>query len=275
MKQMKIFKNKESLNIEISSIKALSFVPTMGGLHNGHKYLIKKAIERTKKVLVSIYVNRKQFNSKKDFNNYRRDVRKDLILLKKLKVDYVYLPSKKDIFSFKTKNEIYKSQFSKKLCGKFRKKHFNGVLNVVNRFLEIISPKYIFLGKKDFQQLHLIKMHIKKRKINTVVVACKTIRDKNGLAYSSRNYSLSKKEREIGSKIYHFLIKQKKIICKTKPFKLNLSKISNNIKKLGIKKIDYIDCLNLHSLQKPTNSKMKFNIFVAYYFKTTRLIDNF
>ena len=147
---MQIFKDKKALQKKIFKIKNLSFVPTMGSLHKGHERLIKIARKRFKKVIVSIYVNPKQFNSREDFRTYPRNVRKDINILKRLKVDYLYMPNYKDIFHFKPKNKIFLHSFSKKLCGKTRKGHFKGVLNVINRFLDIIKPKYILLGKKIF-----------------------------------------------------------------------------------------------------------------------------
>ena len=271
---MKIFKDKLVLYNEISGIGNLCFVPTMGGLHNGHKSLIEKAKRFSKKVIVSIYINPKQFNSKSDFKKYPKIKNKDLLLLKKLKVNYLYLPDYNDIFLFKVKNKIYKDKISKKLCGKFRKKHFIGVLNVVNRFLEIIKPKYIFLGKKDFQQLFLIKKHIKKRKIGTKVIPCKTIREKNGIACSSRNINLSKNEKLIASKIYHFLKKEKKLIKNKKILKLRTGIIKKEILKYGVKKIDYIEYLDTINLQKIKKPNVKFNIFIAYHLGNIRLIDN-
>ena len=175
---MKIFKNKLSLQKEISKDKCLSFVPTMGGLHKGHLYLIKKAKKKKCKICVSIFVNPTQFNKKNDFKNYPRNVKSDIKKLKKLRISYLYLPTYADIYSFKAKRNIYIDKFSKQLCGKFRKGHFAGVLNVVNRFLEIIKPKYIYLGLKDYQQLILIERHIIKNEIKTKVVRCKTIREK-------------------------------------------------------------------------------------------------
>ncbi len=109
-----------------------------------------------------------------------------------------------DIYSFKTNNKIYVDKFSKQLCGKFRKGHFEGVLNVVNRFLEIIKPKYIYLGLKDFQQLTLIESHLKKNKIATNVVACPTIRERNGIAMSSRNAKLNKNQVKIAEKVFKY-----------------------------------------------------------------------
>ncbi len=264
---MKIFRQKNLLQKNILEVKNLSFVPTMGGIHKGHIKMIKIAKKRFKKVLVTIYVNPKQFNSKNDFRSYPRNIKKDIYKLKKLKVDYLYLPSYRDIFSFKSKNQIYLHNFSKKLCGKYRKSHFKGVVNVVNRFLEILKPKYILLGKKDFQQLFLIKKHIEKNRINTRVVECNTVREKSGIACSSRNYNLNKKEVKNLSKIINFLKKNKKLMNRKKFIKI--------IKKFGVKKIDYIELLNLKTLKKPKDRKSKFNIFVAFYLGKTRLIDNF
>ena len=144
---MKIFKNKDTLQKEIANINNISFVPTMGGLHKGHISLIKRSKKFKGKTLVSIFVNPKQFNKKNDFINYPRNLKRDLDILKRFKVNYVFLPTTKEIFSYSVKNKIFLHKFSKKLCGKFRKGHFEGVLNIVNRFLEIINPKYIFLGQ--------------------------------------------------------------------------------------------------------------------------------
>ncbi len=271
---MKIFKDKKKLKKEILGLKNLSFVPTMGGLHAGHKYLIQRAKQKKAKVLVSIYVNPKQFNSKNDYIKYPKNINKDLKYLKKLKVNYVFIPSFNDIFLFKPKNKIYLDSFSSKLCGKFRRNHFKGVINVINRFLEILNPKYIFLGKKDLQQLYLIKKHILFNKIKTVIIPCNTIREKNGMACSSRNQNLSDKQKIIGSKIYSFLIKEK-ITNKGKIInKYYLDKIKNKIIQFGAKKIDYLEFLNANNPSVKKSSKKKSNFFIAYYLKNTRLIDN-
>ena len=169
----------------------------MGSLHKGHLKLIKMAKKKSNFVIVSIFINPKQFNSKRDFTTYPRTIKKDIELLKKLKVNCLFKPNYKDIFNFKTKKKVYIHPFSQKLCGKFRPGHFKGVVNVINRFLEIIKPKYIFLGKKDFQQLILIKKHIFKRKIKTIVIECNTIRFKKYLPFSSRNMNLTNDEKTL------------------------------------------------------------------------------
>ena len=211
---MKIFKDKHTLKKEILKTNGISFVPTMGGLHKGHISLIKQSKKSKFKTLVSIFVNPKQFNKKRDFISYPRNIKKDLKLLKKLKINYLYIPTFKDIYGFEPKKKVFLDKLSKKLCGRFRRGHFEGVLNVVNRFIEIINPKYIFLGKKDYQQLYLIKKHIKKRKIKTKIIECKTIRENNGIACSSRNLNLNKDQIKVASNVYYYLCKLKKKIKK-------------------------------------------------------------
>ena len=270
---MKIFQNKNNLIKEISKEKGLGFVPTMGALHKGHISLINKAKKESKKVLVSIYINRKQFNSQSDFKRYPRNLVKDIAILKKKKINYVYIPNNKDIYSFRTNTPIYLDKFSKKLCGKFRPAHFKSVVNVVNRFLEIIKPQEIYLGMKDFQQLALIKLHIIRNKIKTKVVACPTIRENNGLALSSRNNKLNKNQILNGGKIYNYLKdNKKKIIGKILNNKKN--EIINKLIQLGANKVDYVECVSLKKLKTCKNIKANFNIFVAYYMNDVRLIDN-
>ena len=270
---MKIFKSKHKLKEEISNIKNISFVPTMGGLHKGHISLIKKSQNFKGKTLVSIFVNPKQFNEKKDYLNYPRNLKKDLKILKHLNVDLIYLPNLKDIFSFQVKNKIFLDKFSNKLCGRSRKGHFKGVLNIVNRFLELIKPRYIFLGIKDFQQSYLISRHILKRKINTQVINCKTIREKNGIACSTRNNNLNKNQLKIASNVIKYLKNKKKLI-KKKLSNFKFVNIKKDLINLGVKKIDYVELYNLNTLKRPKGKREKFKIFIAFYLNKTRLIDN-
>ena len=270
---MKIFKDKHRLQKEIFKNKGISFVPTMGGLHKGHISLIKSSKRSGLKTLVSIYINPKQFNKKSDFSSYPKNTKKDIRLLKKLKVNYLYTPTFKDIYGFEPRLKVFLDKSSKKLCGKFRKGHFEGVLNVVNRFIEIIKPRYIFLGKKDYQQLYLIKKHIEKRKIKSKIIECKTIRENNGIACSSRNLNLSKSQMKIASNIFHYLSNLKKKLKKNYSlFKIN--KIKKDLIKLGANKIDYLENYNTKSFKKIKKPNKKYNLFFAYYIKKVRLIDN-
>ena len=272
---MKIIRQKKDFIKQINKINNISFIPTMGGLHQGHVSLIKEAKKKNKKILVSIFVNPKQFNTKNDFDTYPRNLTKDVKILKKMKVNYLYYPKYKEIFSFKTQHKVYLHSFSKKLCGKYRSGHFKGVLNVVNRFLELFTPKYIFLGKKDFQQLILIKNHIKKNKISTKVIACKTLRDRNLLPYSSRNFNLNKDDKLLASKVFKFLSNEKKNIKKKKIKKINFRLIKRKISNFGVKKIDYIEAINLDNYKIARKYNENFNIFSAFYIGKIRLIDNF
>jgi len=270
---MKIFKDKHSLQQEILKTKGISFVPTMGGLHKGHVSLIQKSKRSKLKTLVSIFVNPKQFNNKNDFRSYPKNIKEDIKLLKKLKINYLYIPTYKDIYGFKPKNKIYLDKSSKKLCGKFRKGHFEGVLNVVNRFIEIINPKYIYLGKKDYQQLYLIKKHINNKKIKSKIIECKTIRENNGIACSTRNSNLNINQIKAASNIFNYLSNLKKKI-KSNYNLFKISRIKNDLIKLGANKIDYLENYNLKNFRKIKKPNQKFNLFVAYYIKKTRLIDN-
>ena len=163
----------------------------MGGLHKGHLSLINKSNKLCKKTIVSIFLNPKQFNNIKDLKSYPRNIKKDLrILRKSKKVDFVYIPKFKDIYEDNKKSKIKLDKKDKILCAKFRKGHFEGVLDVMNRLTKIVNPNKIFMGEKDFQQIHLIKKFLKQR-FKAKIISCRTIRDKNKVALSSRNILLS------------------------------------------------------------------------------------
>ena len=184
--------------------KNLGFVPTMGAIHAGHISLIKKSKKECDKTVVSIFVNKPQFNRKSDFLNYPKRLKKDIAIIKKTKVDILFLPEDKEIYPNGKNRKVRIDKFHNKLCGKFRPGHFNAVVDVVDRFAKIINPYKIYLGEKDMQQLKLIKSFFAKKHPKIKIVECKTIREKNGLALSSRNFLLSEKQKLIGSKIYRF-----------------------------------------------------------------------
>ena len=269
---MKLFTNKKQLQTEIRKFNNISFVPTMGALHKGHESIIRKSVKESGKTIVSIFVNPKQFNNKRDLNTYPRDDKNDIKILKKLKVHYLYKPSYDDIYKFKTEKKIYLDRFSKELCGQFRKGHFRGVIDVINRFLEIIKPKIILLGKKDFQQLYLIKKHIKKNEIKTKVFPCKTIRDKHFIAYSSRLNKLNYVEKIKLIQVIKFLKRYKKNLL-SKKLKFNFNIIKKKVISMGVNKVDYIKLIDFKTLKKP--KKNKFNLFYAFYIGNVIIIDNF
>ena len=268
---MKIFLSKNKLIKFIQNEKDLGFVPTMGAIHRGHISLFKRSISQSKKTIVSIFINKQQFNRKSDFKKYPRVLKKDISVLKKLKVDYLYIPSNDQIYPRGPNKRINVGSFGKKLCGKFRPGHFEAVVDVIDRFIKIINPKRIYLGEKDMQQLKIIEHFIKKNYNKIKVIGCKTIREKNGIAYSSRNFLLSVTEKKIASKIYNFLDNKKNHLIDKK---ISFNDIKNKIFKLGAGKIDYIELLDINKLIRPYRKNIKYRIFIAYYLRTTRLIDN-
>ena len=271
--QMKLIKHITDLNKAVNIEKRLGFVPTMGSLHRGHEALIKESQKRCKKTIVTIFVNPTQFNNKKDFKNYPRNLNKDLRILKRLKVDYVYIPTVDQIFKERLP-KILLNKSQKILCAKFRKGHFEGVLDVLNRFVRIISPKSIFMGEKDFQQFFFVKNFIEKN-YKTKVYVCKTIRDSKMIALSSRNNLLNKIEFNTLGLISNKLINFKKIIYKNRK---QSKKIIDIIKKDLVKKfnvkIEYLECRNIINLSSNIQ-KRSFKLFVAFYLNNVRLIDNF
>ncbi len=268
---MIIFKSINTLAKEVNFKADIGFVPTMGSLHKGHISLINKSKEKCRRTIVSIFVNPSQFDKKKDYKNYPRSLNKDLLILKKLKVDYVLVPSIKNIFKTKKNMRIALNPKYKVLCAKFRPGHFEGVLGVINQLLKKIKSKYIFLGEKDFQQAFLISNFIKK-KFNTKVFICKTVRNKSLLPFSSRNANLEKKQiikasyvSKLINKLFNEIKKKYKNKDKIHYFK-NLIK-ANNID------LEYLEIRNKNNLSLKFNQK-NFKIFVAYYIKNVRLIDN-
>ena len=272
--QMKLIKQISDLNKAINTQKGLGFVPTMGGLHRGHESLIKISKKKCNKTLVTIFINPTQFNNKKDYKFYPRNLNADLKILKRLKVDYVYLPSVNQIFDDSDSAKISLNKSQKILCAKFRKSHFEGVLDVLNRFVKLISPKSIFMGEKDFQQFFLVKNFIEKN-YKTKVHLCKTIRSTDMIALSSRNSLLNKASLNKLRLITNKLLSLKKIIYSDKRASKKLILIFKKelIKKFKIK-IDYMECRNTVNLSTNINNK-SFKLFVAYYLNKVRLIDNF
>ena len=271
--QMKILLHNEILNKELRHFNDIGFIPTMGGIHKGHISLIRKSKKNCKKTIVSIFINPKQFNNKKDFKTYPNNIKKDLSILRKINgVDFVYIPKFNDVYNSKRKSKIIINKKDKILCAKYRKGHFEGVIDVMDKLTNIIKPKKIFMGKKDFQQLFLVKNYIEK-KYKTKVIGCKTIRDKNKLALSSRNYLLNNDSLNIATKITKRLFSIKNKIKKENDINKFLSKISKNLEKEFKIKIEYLEHryeLNL----KLSNKSHKSKIFLSYYLNGVRLIDN-
>ena len=269
---MIIIKSINKLKKEVNFKARIGFVPTMGSLHRGHLSLIESSKKRMEKTIVSIYVNPTQFNNKKDFIKYPRNIKKDIKLLKKMKVDYVFIPNFKDIYNKKNKKKFKISNSDKILCANYRKGHFEGVLGIINSLLKLIKAKYMFLGEKDYQQIYLIKKFIKK-KFKIKIISCKTIRNNNLVAYSSRNVHLNKNEIKKTSILINKIKKFYNLLKKDFTLISQLKFLRNDIKNYCTK-IEYLEIRNKINLSKKINKK-NFKIFVAFYIGNIRLIDNF
>ena len=192
---MKICKNIRSLKIELNKIqknKCLSLIPTMGYLHLGHLSLIKKAKKRKEFTVVSIFINPKQFGPKEDLDKYPVDIKNDIEKLKKLKVDLLFMPRKKEMFNYKISAYKYKPlKIENILCGRYRPHYFPGVADIIIRLFSIINPDKSYFGKKDYQQYIFIKILVKTLGFKSKVISSKSISEKSGLAMSSRNQYLT------------------------------------------------------------------------------------
>ena len=271
---MKIILNINNLRKIIKPFNDIGFIPTMGGIHKGHISLINKSIKFNKKTIVSIFVNPKQFNDIKDFKSYPFNIKNDLTILKKIKkLDFLYIPKFNDIYEDKKKSQIKIKKKDKILCAKYRKGHFEGVLDVMDRLTTLIKPKKIFMGKKDYQQLFLVKNFIEK-KFNTKVIGCKTIRNKNKLALSSRNFLLNKQELNDVEKISKKFLDLKNKIKNTNNINRFLQKSKKELESFFNIKIEYLENRNTKNLMV-SNKYQDSKIFISYYYKNIRFIDNF
>ena len=268
---MIIFKSINTLVKEVNFKANIGFVPTMGSLHKGHVSLINTCKKKCKKTIVTIFVNPSQFNNKNDYKNYPRNIHNDLLILKRLKVDYVLIPSIKNMFKTKKEMKIPILNKYKVLCAKFRPGHFEGVLGIINKFLKKIRSKYIFLGEKDFQQAYLIKNFIK-RKFKTKVYICETVRSKYELPFSSRNVRLYKEDLLKASKVSQAIKKLFFLIKKNFKNKDKITEIKKFIKSNNIN-LQYLEIRNKNNLSSNFNQN-NFKIFVAFFIKKIRLIDN-
>ena len=270
---MKIITSIFDLNKEIKDYKNIGFVPTMGGIHAGHISLIKASQNKKSKTIVSIFVNPTQFNKVDDFKKYPRNIQKDIAILEKLNVEYLFRPKTIDIYKFKAKKFNLRKK-DKILCAKHRNGHFEGVLNVMNRLMTFIKSKDLYMGEKDYQQLYLIKKFLSK-KFKVRINSCPTVRINNSIALSTRNRLLKKKSIIKCSEIALFL---KKLKYKSK---FKGSKLASDLPNYKIKlekkynvKIDYLEFRDEKNL-KLNNFKNKYRLFVAYYIDNVRLIDNY
>ncbi len=182
--------------------KSVGFVPTMGALHEGHLSLLQKSCKDNDFTVLSIFVNPTQFNKSDDLEKYPRTWAADLKLAADAGTDVVFYPSYLEIYPDNYAFSVNENDLSRLLCGASRAGHFQGVLTVVLKLINIISPNRVYMGEKDFQQLELIKQMVKALFLPTEIIACPTLRNSEGLALSSRNARLDPEYRKKASLIY-------------------------------------------------------------------------
>lgn len=183
----------------------IGFVPTMGALHEGHLDLVKASKGLADKTVVSIFVNPTQFGPGEDFSKYPRTLKQDLELLEKHGVDTAFIPNTAHVYPEGFQTYVHNKALAQELCGAFRPGHFEGVLTVVLRLFRIIRPTYAVFGKKDYQQLKLIEFMTRDFDLDLTIVPRETVREKDGLAMSSRNRYLSPEKRDVAARIFQSL----------------------------------------------------------------------
>jgi len=251
--------------------KTIAFVPTMGGLHDGHLSLVDMAKENADIVVVSIFVNPTQFGKNEDFDKYPNTFESDKKLLNEKGVDIIFIPNKDEVYPQGTDSDIEPGSIANILCGASRPGHFKGVVQVVNRLFNIVAPDVAVFGEKDYQQLLIIKRMVKKLNKDTTILSAPIMRESSGLAMSTRNQYLTDKQKHTAAKLYQTLTNIKDRYLLTDINRLQEFAIKELSKDF---KVDYFQLLDANNLNKITDNTSKIAILSAVYLGGVRLIDN-
>ncbi len=270
-----ILKTEELEQWRLNLKSDINFIPTMGNLHHGHKKLISRAKNSNLNTnLVSIFVNPLQFESKEDFKSYPKTIDKDIEIAFSTGADAIFIPNTVDIYPPNNKNISYlkaSEELSSALCGLKRVGHFDGVCTVVYRLLKLIQPRNLYLGEKDWQQLLIIKNLIEEKKLKINIISVPTLRDSDGVPYSSRNALLTKNEKNILKLFSNELKNAKEVFKKDKT--IDLKQLTKKIESKNIL-IEYLEHLHPYNLKKV---QLEDNISIlagAIKCGKTRLIDH-
>lgn len=256
--------------------KTIGFVPTMGALHHGHLSLVNRAHSETSCTVVSVFVNPTQFNDKKDLEKYPRTLGNDIQMLSSVQTDVLFVPTVEEVYpeGLDTNLDLDFGQLATVLEGAFRPGHFDGMAQVVHRLLDIVKPDQLFMGQKDFQQLTIVRSMLKQLNHKTALVVCPIIREKDGLAMSSRNRRLTPLYREKAVLLSQILSKVKSNLNSRAPE--NMSKMAmKTLTEAGFKP-EYFDIVDGFTLQPiKTFSASDFVVaLTAAWAGEIRLIDN-
>jgi pantoate--beta-alanine ligase len=266
---MEIINNENQAKEVLRDFSEIALVPTMGNLHSGHVSLVDKAKEVGKTVIASIYVNPLQFGVNEDFDSYPRTLHDDLSKLEQAGCDLVFCPSENILENI----QKYKApDISKKLCGKSRPTHFDGVVTIVRKLFEILNPDYAVFGLKDYQQFLIIKKFFKEHNFQIKILGSPIIREEDGLAMSSRNNLLTPEDRKIAPRIYEQLTSIRNNINN----KTHNELIVNSIEAFKEDDIfpEYLSILNPETLEDAGENDASVLIAIAVKLGNVRLIDN-
>ncbi len=279
---MHIFTNLQDLQTFLSQYKnkRIGVVPTMGNLHDGHLSLVEQIKIHCDLTLATIFVNPTQFGENEDFDNYPRTLESDIKKLESVNCNILFAPtSKKELYPFGTEHKslIEIPLFEGKLCAASRPHHFAGVANIVTRILLATNAHVAIFGEKDFQQLQVIRFLVKDLHIPCKIIAAPLAREQDGLAYSSRNNYLTKKEREIASNLYKTLTHiTNELLASKDPIVLwNKLRISSHkyLTSLGFI-VDYLELCEQEYLNPATVNDTNLVLLVAAKLGKPRLLDN-
>ncbi|MBU5427347.1 pantoate--beta-alanine ligase [Tissierella pigra] len=254
----------------------IGLVPTMGYLHEGHISLINRARKENDIVILSIFVNPTQFAPNEDLDKYPRDLDKDMKLAYDNGVDYIFAPTVEEMYgnNYSTYVNI-EGDITKKLCGSSRPTHFKGVTTVVTKLFNITTPNNAYFGQKDAQQLSIIKKLVKELNFDINIVSCPIVRDKYGLALSSRNVYLSELERKQALVLSQSLNDIKSMYLSGNNNALELKKyIVDKISTMNLANIDYVEIVDFETFEDVDIINKQTLVALAVKFGNTRLIDN-
>lgn len=265
---------QQSLKTAIQTNKKIGFVPTMGALHEGHLSLITKAKETCDLVVASIFVNPTQFNNPADLDKYPRMPEEDAALLESVGCDFLFLPTTESIYPEGYEHlKMDLAPLDEVMEGKYRPGHFAGVIDVVSRLFDIVKPTHAFFGRKDFQQVMIIKYMTKKLNLPIEIVVGETIREQSGLAMSSRNLRLSEQQKQQATVIYETLSFGKEMAPFLSPQEVLIEMIS--ILEVSPLELEYLEIVDAETLLPLTDFWLPgATACVVAYCGEVRLIDN-
>jgi len=253
---------------------SVAVVPTMGALHEGHLSLVRAALEKADRVIVTLFVNPKQFTSAADLAAYPRTEKEDAAKLAPLGAHLLYVPDAAEIYPDGFASTVSVDGVSDGMCGAFRPGHFDGVATVVAKLFLQTGADLAFFGEKDFQQLHVVRRMVRDLDIPITVVACSTVREADGLALSSRNVRLTLAERQAAPKLASILFEVAEQLANGAPVARTLAETRAAILAAGYAQVEYLELRADEDLNPLQDLDRPARLLVAAWLGDTRLIDN-